>query len=144
MTIRWPEPPPAGLSDAMAAAGLHVEYNVGTQSWTASPDAATVQAFIDAYTPPPPPVPDRVTNFQARAVMIATPAPGGGTLYDAVDAAIQAGKNASAAGRLAWSAWEYANEVTRAGDLVAQLGAQLGLTEAQIDALFVAAAQIEA
>lgn len=35
--------------------------------------------------------------------------------------------------------WEYSNEVQRHNGLVAQLGPMLGMTEAQLDALFVQA-----
>lgn len=38
--------------------------------------------------------------------------------------------------------WEYSNEVQRSNGIVAQLGPALGLTEAQLDALFVTAAAI--
>ena len=40
-----------GLPEALAEAGLNCYQLDG--KWIAEPDAATVQAFIDAYVPPP-------------------------------------------------------------------------------------------
>lgn len=90
-------------------------------------------ADIDATTPPPPPVPETVTNFQARAALLAA------GLFNQVDAAVKA----QGVDSPAYQAWEYANNVYRASAFIAQLGAALGLTEPQIDALFIAAAAID-
>lgn len=79
-----------------------------------------------------PVVPSTVTNFQARAALM------GAGLFDAVDAAVKA------AGGVALQAWEYANEFEREGVLVAGITVQLGITSAQLDALFVAASEIAA
>ena len=80
----------------------------------------------------PPAVPAAVTNFQARAVLMQM------GLFDAVNAALQA------QGGMSWQAWEQANEFTRNGALLNQMAEQFGLTPAALDALFIAAAQIEA
>lgn len=100
----------------------------------------------NAFAPPPdagaapPPVPREVTNFQARAVMMARPDPSGQrvSLFEAVDAALRA------EGGQAWQAWEYANTLTRDGVLVAAMAGRLGLSPDQLDALFTAAARVEA
>lgn len=86
-----------------------------------------------------PEVPVQVSLFQARAVLMSVPgsAPGR-TLFDDVDAAMQA------QGGVALQAWEYASVVLRNGALVAALGAQLGLSAVEMDALFIQAAQITA
>lgn len=88
-----------------------------------------------AFSPPPPaPVPQEVTNFQARAALLAA------GLFETVNAAVLAQGPTSAA----YQAWEYANHLTRNGALVNSMGAALGLTAQQLDELFIAAAQIEA
>lgn len=94
------------------------------------------------FTPPAPPapvVPREVTNFQARAVLAQMPgsAPGR-TLFQDVDDALRD------QGGIAWQAWEYANTISRGGALVGAMAAQMGITEQQLDALFIAAAAIEA
>lgn len=72
-------------------------------------------------------VPQAVTMRQARLALLAA-----GHLA-AVDAAIAAMDDAV---RIEW---EYAHEVRRDSPLVAGMGAVLGLTGAQLDALFIAA-----
>ncbi|CAB4142789.1 hypothetical protein UFOVP452_39 [uncultured Caudovirales phage] len=83
--------------------------------------------------PPPAPVPAEVTNFQARAALLAA------DLFETVDAAIRGGGDP-----LAVQAWDYANVITRRGALVTAMAGQLGLTDGQLDDLFRAAAVIEA
>lgn len=86
-------------------------------------------------TAPPPPtsVPTQVTNFQARAALIAA------GLFSQVDTAIKQSTDP-----VARQAWEYANDITRHGALVQSMATQLGLTSTQLDALFVQAAGISA
>lgn len=97
----------------------------------------------DLWVPPPPvpPVPASITNFQVRAVLMGMPSPtgiAGRTLFQDIDDTLRA------EGGLAWSAWEYANEVTRGGELVNSLGARLGLSPAQLDQMFTMGAEISA
>jgi hypothetical protein len=82
------------------------------------------------YTHSLPPVPEVVTIRQAKLALLA------GGLLDDADAAV------AAAGQAAQIEWEYATEVRRDNTLVTGIGAALGLNEAQIDALFIAAAAI--
>lgn len=90
------------------------------------------------------PVPDRVTNFQARAVLMQTPtATPGVSLFRAIDDTLRAGKD-TADGAIGWQAWEQANDFYRDGGLINTLGAQFGLTSGQIDALFRRAAAVVA
>ena len=90
---------------------------------------------------PAPAVPESVTNFQVRAVLL-TMAPAGGeegrTLLDDVDVAVRA------EGGVAFQAWEYAPNVERNGLLVAFLGERMGLGSEQLDQLFIAAAGFSA
>jgi len=79
-------------------------------------------------------IPQSVTMRQARLAL-----EGVGKLDD-VDAAIAALSLPTR--KLAQIEWEYSNEVQRSNGIVSQLGPALGLTEAQIDALFVAAAAL--
>lgn len=96
--------------------------------------------FID--TPAPPvtvQVPATVSNFQCRALLMGLPgsAPGR-TLFQDVDAMLHA------EGGVALQAWEYANDVARQGALVAKMAGRLGLSDAQVDDLFVTASGIVA
>jgi hypothetical protein len=81
-----------------------------------------------------PPVPSAVTNFQARAALLAA------GLFDQVNDALLAQPVNSTARQ----AWEYANELTRNGTLVNSVSETLGLTSTQLDDLFRQAATIEA
>ena len=101
-----------------------------------------------------PPVPDRVTNFQARALMRRTILSDGGSLETAVREALASAKAAAAAlpeadpARIAadeaWLAWEQSNEFLRHGALVQAIGKQMGFDDAALDQMFRDAAAIEA
>ena len=80
------------------------------------------------------PIPQSVTMRQARLALL-----GAGKLAD-VDTAIAALSEPTRTA--AQIEWEYSNEVQRSNGIVSQLGPALGLTEAQIDALFVTAAAL--
>jgi hypothetical protein len=88
-----------------------------------------------AWAAPAAQVPAEVTMRQAREALIDA------GLIDAVDAAIAAMPEGITK-RKALNAWEYSSVVQRHNGLVSQLAPGLGLTEAQIDALFLAAAAI--
>lgn len=93
---------------------------------------------IAALPPPaPPPVPAEITNFQARALLMQMPGSAQGrTLFKDVDDALRA------LGGVAWQAWEYTTVFPRNSELIATMAAQFNLSEAQIDQMFIAAAQI--
>jgi hypothetical protein len=84
------------------------------------------------YLGPPVPIPERVTNFQARAALRRM------GLLDIVHTMVQQ------EGGEAWDAWEYANHVYRNGALVVAMSQSLGLTPKMVDDLFIMADQIEA
>ena len=88
-----------------------------------------------AFLKPPEPVPQTVSMAQARLALI------GAGLFSAIDAGLQALPEPQRTTAL--TAWEYAPTVSRNGALVTTLAGQFGLTEAQLDALFTAAAAIE-
>ena len=95
----------------------------------------TIKAII-AYTPEQEPeaIPTEVTMRQARLALLAA-----GKLAG-VEAAIASMPEPQ---RTAASIeWEYSNALQRSNPFVAQLGAALGLDDAEIDALFVEAAKL--
>jgi hypothetical protein len=89
-----------------------------------------------AVTPPAPEVtiPRAVTMRQARLALLQA-----GKLVD-VNAAIAS--MAGAAGEAARIEWEYSQEVHRDRALVKSLAPVLGMTDAQLDSLFIAAAAL--
>lgn len=101
-------------------------------NWIASETAAIGWAWDgESFMPPAEPpvqVPQFVTMRQARLALLSV------NLLDDVEAAV------AAAGRAAQIEWEYATEVQRTHPLIAAVQQAQGLSDAQIDALFVAAA----
>ena len=75
-----------------------------------------------------PTVPEEVTMYQARRALAAA------GLLTAVEAAV------AAAGTVAQIEWDTKNAVHRSYGMVSDMGAALGLTSAQLDALFISAA----
>lgn len=93
----------------------------------------------DNFTSPPPSapvVPQQVTMAQARNAL-----EDAGISSADVDAAIENIQN-PAQKRKAKNDWEYAPYVRRNSNLTKSLGAMLGLTEQQIDELFIAAEKL--
>ena len=82
--------------------------------------------------PPPVVVPQSVTRFQALAAL------------SNANLLTQAQTATTNAGGVALLAWQNAQEFDRSSPTIAALGTALGLTSAQIDALFIAASQIKA
>lgn len=105
--------------------------------WPEAGEAAPRWSFADgAFLPPPPvpvAVPASVSIFQARTALRRA------GLFDAAEAAVQASGDAEIQ-----DAWVYAAEFPRTSPTIAALAHQLGLTDAQIDDLFRAAALITA
>lgn len=77
-----------------------------------------------------PPIPQSVTMRQARLALL------GAGLLDTVETAI------TGAGPAAKIEWDYATEVQRSAGLVPAMATALGMTDAQIDVLFIAAAAL--
>jgi hypothetical protein len=89
---------------------------------------------IDPYIAPPPPIPSTVTRFQALAVLAA------GGYLDTVRTYI-ATLDQNNVQRLAW---ENAADWERTSPTLNALAAMLGLTDAQVDELFIAASKVSA
>ena len=85
---------------------------------------------VSAPPAPPTPVPHSVTMRQARLALLAA------GLLDLVETAI------AGAGPAAKIEWDYATEVQRSAGLVPAMATALGLTDEQIDALFVTASTL--
>lgn len=127
-----------------AAAGYQISDSAGSRTFAldGSPIAATEYSAVEWdvaapawYVAPPEPeppapvveVPQEVTMRQARLALFAA------GLLPTVDAAV------AQIGGAAAIEWEYSGTVRRDYGLVAQLGPALGLTEAELDGLFVVA-----
>jgi hypothetical protein len=82
-------------------------------------------------------VPHEVSNFQARALLMNMPgSTAGRSLFQDVDDKLRE------LGGVEWQAWKYTTIFPRNSQLIATLGAQLNLTDAQLDQMFLAAAAI--
>lgn len=97
---------------------------------TALPEGTSIQPYV----PKPVPLPSAVTMRQARLALL------GAGLLPSVDAAIAS--MPSPQREAAKIEWEYSQEVQRHNGFVSVLGPMLGLTGAQIDALFIGAAAL--
>jgi len=121
---------------SIKANGQHLQTMIAKSVFTSEQIAALqvgvtqAQTFVDLGEAPPVTVPASVSMRQARLALL------GAGLLDTVEAAI------AGAGPAAKIEWEYAQEVQRASGLVPSLATALGMTSAQIDALFVAAAAL--
>lgn len=108
----------------------------GSELSLVSPEVADALPLPPPYVPPEPepaqaPVPEEVSPAQARIVLLQA------GLLDSVQAAI------AGASMTVQLAWEYGVTLKRHSPTVAQLGGALGLSDAQIDDLFRAAAAVE-
>lgn len=124
--------PMAALPGRGTLSALPPEEPGMTRMW----DGQQWQLVLDADVPPvpappPPAVPPAVTMRQARLALL------GAGLLAGIDAAINA--LPSPQKEAAKIEWEYSQEVQRHNGFVSVLAPSIGLTDAQTDALFVAA-----
>ena len=103
---------------------------------TDTPDYEALRLGILALVNPD--VPPQVTRFQAREALRQTPsATAGVSLFDKVDAYMKA------QGGEALRAWEEVGVFVRTSPMVAAIGQQLGMSSADLDALFALAGSIQ-
>lgn len=93
--------------------------------WIVDPQTQTA-----SYVPPPPAVPQRITPLQARKALRAA------GLMAAVQAFIATQPDE------VQDEWEYAITIERSNTTLTNAATALGLTEAQVDALFIAGASM--
>lgn len=130
-----------------AAGTIDVEWNHPDYGWipfTASPDDATehgreihaqaLQGTVAEYVSPPAQIPQEVTAFKARAALA-------NSGYLEVVTAYMDTLSPNDVSRLAW---EYAQTFKRTSPTIVGLAPLLGMDDAQLDQLFIAAAQIDA
>ncbi len=91
-------------------------------------------AVVDPYVAPPPPIPSTVTRFQALATLAAA-----GHLSTIRTHIATLGED-----DITRLAWEAAAEWERTSPTLAALATMLGLTDTEVDDLFVAASQVSA
>jgi hypothetical protein len=97
----------------------------------------TPEEIAELQAPPAAVVPPVVPMWKAKgALSKAPPVHTGATLLDDANAVVTEGNGVAAI------YWEYATELHRSDPEVAKIAALLGLTDAQVDALFVTAAAL--
>lgn len=95
--------------------------------------------WVDEVPEPPVPNPQVVSRFQGREAMWQTPH-GDTTLFEAAEAVLADPATPAMYRR----AWDDLQEFRRDSEMLAAVAGMLGLSSAQIDALFVLAASIQA
>lgn len=122
--------------DADLMAAWVAAANPKAQGWVEIADPPSPAHTWDGsqWVAPPPYVPSEVTMRQARLALLAA---GKLSLVDAAIASMPEPHRSAAQ-----ITWEYSNAVQRHNAFTAQLGPALGLTEAQMDQLFITAAAI--
>lgn len=143
--------PPISVGDKQVAAFLNGEWvaveDHRGETWYAPDGAPITIGFIGKpavfglleVAPPPPPtpppengVPSIVSPYQARIALL------NAGLLERVEALMSDPSTPQAAK----IAWEYATEWDRSSDFISSLGPSLGLTDADIDNLFIAASKV--
>jgi hypothetical protein len=109
-----------------------------SDNWVEASDEAQIGGIYDGEFHPAPPAsivaPSSITPRQARLALLAA------DLLDAVESAFA--KLPAQQRKAAQIEWQYASAIKRNSPLVSQFGPLLGLTEVQIDELFVSGSQL--
>lgn len=111
--------------------------SLGADLVKANEEIAALNVQIEALKAQIPPsnivngVPQIVSSYQARTALLQA------DLLDQVEAAVAASDD-----KQVQIAWEYATEFHRTSPFIVAIGAELNLTDAQVDALFIAAGQV--
>ncbi|OZI61545.1 hypothetical protein [Bordetella genomosp. 11] len=128
------------FASELAEAGLSAvpfswneEYALTFNPGVSDADKAAVQAVIDSHDPTKQLVPQTVTRYQARVALA------NAGLLDQVNTYFVALPNSD----LGKMAWQEAPTVERDSAALIAAGNALGLTDAQIDQLFIAAAAVQ-
>lgn len=117
-----------------AHAANHIEVTAQQYAQWVTFKANAGRDGLEPAPAPPVAVPQFVTMRQARLALLDA------GLLSSVDAAIAAmSEPAKSAAQIEW---EYASEVQRGNGMVPAMAAALGMTESQIDDLFIAAATL--
>lgn len=106
--------------------------NPKAQEWTLIPDPPSPQAYWDgsAWVEPPPYVPYEITRLQGMLML------------DQLGLLEQCEQIIAASDRTTQMAWDNASKFVRQSPTMVAVGHALGLTDEQLDELFVQAAQI--
>ena len=138
---RTEHPESGGFIEIVVKCQAYANNQMGMLAADLGADAPQYQALMDeiaaTYVPPPPAppyVPEQVTMRQARLALL------GAGLLSSVDAAIAS--LPSPQKEAAQIEWEYAAVVQRNSGLVPAMAQALGMSEAQIDELFITAAAL--
>ena len=104
-----------------------------------NPEWADIEpvAYTEQPEPVAPVVPDQVTLWQLRAVLEIMG-------LEATVTAVIKGMPEGVESKVAWRAWEYANNIRRSSPTVIALKAILQLTDEQVDQIFIQADLIDA
>lgn len=116
-----------GLADQDWGADISTPETLAA-GWRGAKPCPTAAELAAAWQARPVPVPVVISMVQARVALRRA------GLLPAVEAAVEA------AGGEVYDRWHYGSTIRRDDALVAGLGGQLGLSEPQLDELFIAAA----
>jgi hypothetical protein len=131
LLLYGPEDFAAVASDLPEHHGERVLQVLGTDP------AATLQTLCNGEDLPPPPVriPREIANWRARAILDIS------GLLPSVEASLAA--MTGEAGVVVRTAWQSGAPLARRGPTVSALAPALGLTEEQVDSMFIAAATLD-
>ena len=125
-------------TDTKRIKALATDAYIGPDAHIAAPEGFTaddMRRYIVQDGELVEPVPDVITPRQAKIALLQA------GLLDDVEAAVAAIPDETTR-RIAQVEWEYAHEVRRDWPLLVQVAAQMGLTDVQVDELFLAGARI--